>query len=155
MHVCMTAQLEADALMMAVWCLGRPQELLRHSGQGSQRTSEHLQRLLAEQAIVCSMSRAGRVWENPAMESIFSSLKTKRSARKVYGIREQAGSGVFDCIERLYNPTRRHSTLGYVSPVEFEQAREPLVGVHRTGSSPWCPSSRAGYVNTFASMPSG
>ena len=120
----MTSQLVADALMMAVWRRGRPQELLHHSDQGSQYTSEHFQRLLAEQGITCSMSRAGEVWDNSAMESFFSSLKTERTARKVYRSREDARSDVFDYIERFYNPTRRHSTLGYLSPVQFEKARE-------------------------------
>lgn len=124
MQSSMTSQLVADALMMAVWRRGRPQELLHHSDQGSQYTSEHFQRLLAEQGIVCSMSRAGEVWDNSAMESFFSSLKTERTARKVYRSREQVRSDVFDYIERFYNPTRRHSTLGYVSPIEFEQARK-------------------------------
>ena len=124
MQTAMTSQLVCDALMMAVWRRGRPQELLHHSDQGSQYTSEHFQRLLAEQGIVCSMSRAGEVWDNSAMESFFSSLKTERTARKVYRSREQARSDVFDYIERFYNPARRHSTLGYVSPVEFELARE-------------------------------
>mgnify|MGYP001185025388 CR=1 FL=1 len=124
MQASMTSQLVADALMMAVWRRGRPQELLHHSDQGSQYTSEHFQKLLTEQGIVCSMSRAGEVWDNSAMESFFSSLKTERTARKVYRSREQARSDVFDYIERFYNPTRRHSTLGYVSPIQFEQARE-------------------------------
>ena len=124
MQSSMTSQLVADALMMAVWRRGRPRELLHHSDQGSQYTSEHFQRLLAEQGIVCSMSRAGEVWDNSAMESFFSSLKTERTARRVYRSREQARSDVFDYIERFYNPMRRHSTLGYVSPIEFEQARK-------------------------------
>ena len=124
MQASMTSQLVADALMMAVWRRGRPQELLHHSDQGSQYTSEHFQKLLAEQGIVCSMSRAGEVWDNSAMESFFSSLKTERTARKVYRSREQARADVFDYIERFYNPTRRHSTLGYVSPIKFEKARE-------------------------------
>jgi putative transposase len=120
----MTSQLVADALMMAVWRRGKPVELLHHSDQGSQYTSEQFQRLLAEQGIACSMSRAGDVWDNSAMESFFSSLKTERTARKAYRSREHARADVFDYIERFYNPTRRHSTLGYVSPVEFEKARE-------------------------------
>ncbi|MEI7465290.1 MAG: IS3 family transposase, partial [Burkholderiales bacterium] len=124
MQMSMTSQLVADALMMAVWRRGRPQELLHHSDQDSQYTSEHFQRLLAEQGIVCSMSRAGEVWDNSAMESFFSSLKTERTARKVYRMRDEAKSDVFDYIERFYNPTRRHSTIGYVSPVQFELARE-------------------------------
>ena len=56
------------------------------------------------------------------MESFFSSLKTERTARKVYRLRDEARSDVFDYIERFYNPTRRHSTLGYVSPIQFEEA---------------------------------
>jgi putative transposase len=122
MQESMTSQLVVDALMMAVWRRGKPLALLHHSDQGSQYTSEHFQKLLKEQGITCSMSRAGDVWDNSAMESFFSSLKTERTARKVYRTREQARADVFDYIERFYNPTRRHSTLGYVSPIEFEQA---------------------------------
>jgi len=73
------------------------------------------------------MSRAGEVWDNSAMESFFSSMKTERTARKVYRSREQARTDVFDYIERFYNPTRRHSTLGYVSPVQFEQGKHALI----------------------------
>lgn len=58
------------------------------------------------------------------MESFFSSLKTEKTSRKVYRTRAQARADVFDYIERFYNPVRRHSTLGYVSPLEFEKARE-------------------------------
>ena len=78
MQSSMTSQLVADALMMAVWRRGRPVQLLHHSDQGSQYTSEHFQQLLKEQGITCSMSRAGEVWDNSAMESFFSSLKTER-----------------------------------------------------------------------------
>jgi Transposase and inactivated derivatives len=124
MQSSMTSQLVADALMMAVWRRGKPVELLHHSDQGSQYTSEHFQELLKEHNITCSMSRAGEVWDNSAMESFFSSLKTERTARKVFRTREQARAEVFDYIERFYNPTRRHSTLGYVSPIAFEKARE-------------------------------
>ncbi len=120
----MTSPLVADALMMAVWRRGKPAALLHHSDQGSQYTSEHFQQLLKEQGITCSMSRAGEVWDNSAMESFFSSLKTERTARKVYRSREQARADVFDYIERFYNPTRRHSTMGYVSPIDFEKAQE-------------------------------
>ncbi len=66
------------------------------------------------------MSRAGNVWDNSAMESFFSSLKTERTARKVYRTRDTARADVFDYIERFYNPRRRHSKLGYLSPMVFE-----------------------------------
>jgi putative transposase len=55
------------------------------------------------------------------MESFFSSLKTERVDRKVYRSRAKAKADVFDYTERFYNPTRRHSTLGYISPIEFER----------------------------------
>lgn len=79
------------------------------------------ERLIADTGITCSMSRSGNVWDNAAMESFFSSLKTERTARKVYRTRDDARADVFDYIERFYNPRRRHSTLGYLSPVEFEE----------------------------------
>lgn len=124
MQASMTSQLVVDALMMAVWRRGKPVSLLHHSDQGSQYTSAHFQGLLQEQGITCSMSRAGEVWDNSAMESFFSSLKTERTARKVYRTRDQARADVFDYIERFYNPRRRHSTLGYLSPVQFEEAQK-------------------------------
>jgi putative transposase len=118
----MTAQLVADALVMAIWRRGRPTELLHHSDQGSQYTSEQFQKLLTEHGITCSMSRSGDVWDNSAMESFFSSMKTERINRKVYRTRDEAKADVFDYVERFYNPHRRHSTLGYLSPVEYEKS---------------------------------
>jgi putative transposase len=117
----MTAQLVTDALVMAIWRRGKPDSLLHHSDRGSQYTSEQFQQLMADHGITCSMSRSGNVWDNAAMESFFSSLKTERTARKVYRTRDDARADVFDYVERFYNPRRRHSTLGYLSPVEFEE----------------------------------
>ena len=114
------ASLVMDALMMAVWRRGKADALLHHSDQGSQYTSDQFQRLLADNGITCSMSRAGNVWDNSAMESFFSSLKTERTARKVYRTRDDARADVFDYIKRFYNLRRRHSKLGYLSPMEFE-----------------------------------
>ena len=68
-----------------------------------------------------SARQLGNVWDNAAMESFFSSLKTERTARKVYRTRDDAKADVFDYIERFYNPRRRHSTLGYLSPVDYEE----------------------------------
>jgi putative transposase len=116
----MTAQLVTDALVMAIWRRGKPDALLHHSDRGSQYSSEQFQRLMADNGVVCSMSRSGNVWDNAAMESFFSSLKTERTARKLYRTRNEARADVFDYIERFYNPKRRHSTIGYLSPMEFE-----------------------------------
>ena len=117
----MTAQLVTAALVMAIWRRGKPDALLHHSDRGSQYTNEQFQRLMADNGVTCSMSRSGNVWDNAAMESFFSSLKTERTARKTYRTRDDAKADVFDYIERFYNPRRRHSTIGYLSPLEFEE----------------------------------
>jgi putative transposase len=111
MSASMTAQLVADALLMAVWRRGKPDALLHHSDQGSQYTSEQFQRLMADSGIVCSMSRSGNVWDNAAMESFFSWLKTERTARKIYLTRNEARADVFDYIERFYNRASEHPSV--------------------------------------------
>ena len=103
MSAAMTAQLVTDALVMAIWRRGKPDALLHHSDRGSQYSSEQFQRLMADNGVVCSMSRSGNVWDNAAMESFFSSLKTERTARKTYRTRDEARADVFDYIERFYN----------------------------------------------------
>ena len=82
MQATMTAQLVTDALVMAIWRRGKPEAVLHHSDRGSQYTSEPFQRLLADQGLACSMSRSGNCWDNAAMESFFSSLKTERTAHE-------------------------------------------------------------------------
>lgn len=76
---------------------------------------------MADNGVQCSMSRSGNVWDNAAMESFFSSLKTERIGEKAYRTRDAALADVFDYIERFYNTVRRHSTIGYLSPVEFKK----------------------------------
>ncbi len=108
-------------LAMALWRRGEPTGLMLHSDRGSQYTSEDFQTLLKDQGITCSMSRRGDCWDNAAMESFFSTMKTERTARKIYRTRDNARTDVFDYIERFYNQRRKHSTLKMVSPVQFEQ----------------------------------
>jgi len=103
------------------WRRGKADALLHHSDQGSQYASEQFQHLLADNGITCSINRAGNVWDNSAMESFFSSLKTERTARKVYRARDEARADVFDYIERFYNPSRRHSALGGKNPLAFDR----------------------------------
>jgi putative transposase len=117
----MTAQLVTDAMLMAIWRRGPAKALLHHSDQGSQYTSEDFQRLLSAHGVMCSMSRRGNCWDNAATESFFSTLKTERTNRSHYSTRDAARADVFDYIERFYNPLRRHSTLGYLSPVNYEK----------------------------------
>jgi putative transposase len=120
MSATMTAELVTDALVMAIWRRGKPDALIHHSDRGSQYTSDQFQRLMGDHGVTCSMSRSGNVWDNAAMESFFSSLKTERIARRIYRTRDEARADVFDYIERFYNTKRRHSTIGYLSPMEFE-----------------------------------
>lgn len=119
----MKAQLVADAMLMAIWRRRPGAALLHHSDRGSQYTSDQFQASLAEHGVTCSMSRSGNCWDNAAMESFFSTLKTERTSRKVYRTRDEARADVFDYIERFYNSKRRHSTLDYLSPLEYEQQR--------------------------------
>ena len=117
----MTAQLVTDALVMAIWRRGKPDALLHHSDRGSQYSSEQFQRLMADNGVVCSMSRSGNVWDNAAMESFFSSLKTERIARKLYRTRDEARADVFDYIERSTIRSEGTLRIGYLSPMEFER----------------------------------
>ena len=90
--------------------------------RATQYTSEVFRRVLHDLGVACSMSRSGNVWDNSVMESFFSTMKTERCNRRVYATRQAAHADAFDYIERFYNPTRRHSTLGHVSPIAFERA---------------------------------
>lgn len=93
--------------------------VLRGPTESTQYSSEQFQRLMAELGVTCSMSRSGNVWDNAAMESFFSSLKTEQIRGRIYRTRDQARADVFDYIERFYNPRRRHSTIGHLSPMDF------------------------------------
>lgn len=87
---------------------------------------------LATRGIRCSMSRPGNCWDNAVVESFFATLKTELfSADPVYWTRQQARTAIFEYVEGFYNRTRRHSTFGYLSPVEFERrATQSTSGVH-------------------------
>lgn len=121
MSASMTAKLVTDALVVAIWRRGNPQAVLHHSDRGSQHSADPFQRLMADHGITCSMSGSRNVWDNAAMERFFSSLKTERVRARVYRNRDQARADVFDYIERLYNPRRRHSNIRYLSPMQFER----------------------------------
>src|SRR5689334_11575974 len=106
---------------MAIWRRGKPDAPLHHSDRGSQYTSEPFQRLMADNGVICSMSRSVNVWDNAAMECFCWSLKSERIGSKTYRSRDEARADVFDYIECFYNPKRRHSTIGYLSPMVFER----------------------------------
>ncbi len=111
-----------DALLMAVWRRKPKNKVLVHSDQGSQYGSFDCRKFLEAHNLEPSMSRRGNCWDNAVAESFFSSLKKERIKRKVYHSVEEAKADVFQFIEMFYNPKRRHSTLGDISPGAFERA---------------------------------
>lgn len=117
-----TSRLVVDALQMAVSRRLPGAGLVAHSDRGSQYASDHYQRLLELHGITCSMSRRGDCWDNAPMESFFASLKKELIHHENYQTRAEARASVFEYIEVFYNRVRRHSALGYLSPVEYEQA---------------------------------
>jgi transposase InsO family protein len=118
----MTSRLVVDALEMAVQRRLPGEGLLAHSDRGSQYASDHYQRLLATHGIECSMSGVGQCWDNAPMESFFASLKKELVHHEDYQTRAQAKASIVEYIEMFYNPKRRHSSLGFVSPAEYEQS---------------------------------
>lgn len=117
----MTTDLVLNALLMAVWKRKPANEVLVHSDQGSQFSSEDWQSFLRTHRLKGSMSRRGNCHDNAVAESFFQLLKRERIKRKVYATREQARSDVFEYIEMFYNSKRRHSHAGGLSPVEYEK----------------------------------
>ena len=107
-----------NAMTMALGLRDKPQ--VHHSDRGPQYTSDHFRDMLAKHGIECSMSGRGNCYDNAPVESFFSSLKRERVRRRTYPTRDEAKADVFDYIECFYNRKRKHSYLGYMSPVEFE-----------------------------------
>lgn len=115
-------QLVLNALDMALKRRSTPSDLMHHSDRGSQYASIDYQAILSQKKIVCSMSRKGNCYDNAPVESFFGSLKTEWVGNKVYATRQAAKSALFEYIELFYNRERLHSSLGYMSPTEFEQS---------------------------------
>jgi len=112
--------LTTRALDMAIKRRCPGEGLLHHSDQGSTYASEDYQKVLAAHGITCSMSRRGNVFDNAAMESWNSTLKSELAER--FEDNETAEREVVEYIEGFYNPHRRHSALGYMSPAEYERS---------------------------------
>jgi transposase InsO family protein len=116
----LTADLATTALTMALWRRKPATGLLHHSDRGVQYAAADYQRLLGEHGVSCSMSRKGNCWDNACVESFFGTLKKELVHDRRYLTREEAKQDIFEYIEVFYNRQRRHSTLGYRSPAEFE-----------------------------------
>ena len=117
----MESRLVVDALSMALARRCPGAGLLAHSDRGSQYASEHYQRILSEEGITCSMSEVGQCWDNAPMESFFGRLKCEVASSEMFSTRDQARAELFEYLEVFYNRVRLHSSLGFLSPVEFER----------------------------------
>lgn len=116
----LTETLATEALTMALGRRHPVGELLHHSDRGSQYAALLYRELLASHGITVSMSRRGNCWDNAVVESFFHTLKTELVSHRRYMTRAEAKQDIFEWLEVFYNRTRRHSTLGYRSPAEFE-----------------------------------
>ena len=119
-------ELIKDALNMAMKRRQPKTELMHHSDRGSQYASTNYQNTLKKLGIKISMSRKGNCWDNAVMERFFGSLKSERTDFKKYENREQAKADVIDYIEMFYNSERLHSTLDYMSPLQYEKKHSAL-----------------------------
>lgn len=119
----MPASLVCDALRMALFRRKRPRGVIMHTDRGSQYCSHDHRELLDKNGLIASMSAKGNCYDNAAMESWNHSLKVEAIHGERFGTRAQAKAQVFDYIEVYYNRQRLHSTLGYLSPAEFELSR--------------------------------
>jgi transposase InsO family protein len=117
----MREQLVLEALRMAIGRRIPGSNLVHHSDRGSQYASHNYRGVLEQHGIVCSMSRKGDCWDNAVVESFFSGLKTELVYRHAWRTRDQARHAIGEWIERFYNPHRRHSALGYLSPAHYER----------------------------------
>jgi putative transposase len=122
----MTADLVTSALEQALIHRQPKAGLLHHSDRGCQYTSDQFQTLLKAHHITVSMSGKGNCYDNAAMESFFHTLKTELVHFEHYATREQARLSIFDYVETFYNCKRRHSSLGYLSPMAFESKGSAL-----------------------------
>ena len=118
----MESRLVVDALSMALARRRPGAGLLAHSDRGSPYASEHYQRVLSEEGIVCSMSGVGQCWDNAPVESFFGRMKCEIAGSEMFATKDQAKAEIFEYLEVFYNRVRLHSSLGFLSPDEFERA---------------------------------
>lgn len=115
------SSLVITALRQAIVNRGENPGLLFHSDRGSQYASDEVKRFLQEHKMVQSMSRKGNCYDNAVMESFFHTLKSELVNIEQFQTREEATMKIFDYIEIFYNRQRSHSSIGYMSPIEFEE----------------------------------
>lgn len=116
----MKTELVLNALRMALFKRGFPTGIITHSDRGSQYCSRDYQTMLSEHQLICSMSSAGCCYDNAVAESFFHTLKVELVHDETYETREKAKTSIVEYIECYYNRKRIHSSIGFVSPAQFE-----------------------------------
>jgi len=117
----MKRDLAIRALKMAIAFRAPPKGCIHHTDRGSQYCSHHYQKILRENGFRVSMSGKGNCYDNAAVETFFKSIKAEMIWRDTWETRRQAEIAIFEYINGFYNPRRRHSALGWKSPVAFER----------------------------------
>ena len=126
-----TDDLTQSALTQALLRRNPPTGLIHHSDRGSQYASGDYQALLTKHEIIPSMSRKGDCWDNAVAESFVHTLKVEKIHRCRFKTRQEAKQDIFEYVEAYYNRKRTHSSLGYLSPFEYEKRSvPPLLNVH-------------------------
>lgn len=118
----MTTKLVEDAFIKAIWKRKPGKGLIFHSDRGSQYASKSFQKLLKNYSAISSMSRKGNCWDNAVAESFFRTIKSELVYHCKYITRQEAKESIFEYIEAFYNSKRLHSSIGYLSPMQFEMA---------------------------------
>lgn len=116
----LTSDLAQQALQHAIDARLPQSGLIVHSDRGKEYYASEYQQLLKRYGLICSMSKRGDCYDNAVMESFFHSLKVEEVHHRDFKTRIEAKTALFDYIELFYNRQRLHSTIGYLSPVEFE-----------------------------------
>ncbi len=120
-------ELVLDALNMALW-QRRPREVVHHSDHGTQYTSIAFGKRCREAGVRPSMGSIGDCYDNALCESFFATLECELLDRRKFKTQAEARMAVFEFIEGFYNPRRRHSSLGYLSPTNYERRMEATTG---------------------------
>ena len=148
MATSLQTQLVLDALNMAIR-QGRPSDVIHHSDQGSQYTSIEFGKRCREAGVRPSMGSVGDAYDNAMAESFFATLECELLDRRTFKTQAEARMVVFEFIEGFYNPRRRHSSLGYLSPIDYERRHEASAahpGAHHPAAVLGAVKARPGHV---------
>src|SRR3974390_2114151 len=141
MATTLATQLVVDALHMALLSR-RPKAVIHHSDQGSQYTSIEFGHRCREAGVRPSMGSIGDAYDNAMCESFFATLECELLDRRRFKTQAEARIAVFEFIEGFYNPRRRHSSTGYLSPIDYERRHADNPDTHQPAVVPGAPKEQ-------------